>query len=333
MSYNSTATNPNLVDPAIVSLANETYEQLVAGPLDYKQFTYDDFQIENINADEYSSMSGLGAGALTLEGQTYGVDYLYDGYTKTLISRKYTKRLPFTEEFQYELRQKSMKAVIKSEKMTDAIMNALVLNWEQDFAKMFYLGAGTTFITGGDGVALISASHPSAKPGLAVQTNIVTAGAVSNPVLNATSLQAAFVQLDRMLDNAGQYMARSTDVALVVPRALEDAALRLKMSTYGPDSANLGLGLMAPQIVAKLGKTFKVLCLNHIPDAYANYWFVIDLGRMKRQVVKAVAWEPTLSPEFQAFDGVKHFMGSTLFGWNPVDWKWILGSTGVNPTA
>jgi len=329
----STGSNPNVVDPAIVEMANEALMQITAGPLDYKQFPMVDFQVENINADEYSSISGFGAGELTIEGQSYGVDYLYDGYDKTLAVRKYTKRAPFTEEFQYQLQRKSSAGVLKAMNMTKSLMQGLSLNWEQDFAKMFYLGAGTTFITGGDGVSLIASNHPSSKPGLATQDNRVTVGAVVNPVLNATSLGAAFVQLDRITDNAGVLVGRSTNVALVVPRNLEETALRLKFSAYGPDSANLGLGTVSPEIVARLGKTFKVLCLNHIPDAYNDYWFVVDLDRMAQQVVMAKAWEPRMLPVFRAFDGVDHFMTSTLFGPNPVDWRWVLGSTGANALA
>jgi len=309
----------------------EYKDQIVAGELDYKQFPMTDFQVENINADKYSSESGFGAGELTIEGASYGVDYIYDGYDKTLVVRKYTKRAPFTEEFEYQLRKKTQSGVIKSENMVKALIQGLVLNWEQDFAKMFYLGSGTTFITGGDGVALISASHPSAKPGLAVQSNIVTVNGTANVELNATSLKAAFKQLDRFTDNAGVLMSRSRNLALVVPRNLEDEAYRLKYSEYGPDSANLGYGQVSPMVRSKLGKTFKILCLNHIPDAYEDYWFVVDLDRMENQVVMAKAWDPRMLPEFQAFDGIKHFMTSTLFGPNPVDWRWLVGSTGANP--
>jgi hypothetical protein len=280
-----------------------------------------------------SSLSGFGAGALTIEGQTYGADYIYDGYKKTLIGRKYTKRAPYSEEFEYALRKKNQLGIIKLEKMTRGLMNGLVLNWEQDFAKMFYLAATTTFITGGDGVSLVNASHPSSKPGLAVQSNILSVGGVSNPVLNATSLKGAFLQLDRYLDNAGVLMRRSSKLALVVPRALEDAALVLKYSQYGPATSNLGLSSVSAPIMQKLGKNFEVLTLNHIPDAYNAYWFVVDLERMKDQVVIAKAWDPYIKPEFEAIDGVTHLMGSTLFGPNPLDWRWLVMSTGVNPTA
>ena len=330
MAVNSTASVANLVDPAIVRLADESLQQIMAKQIDYKQFPYTEFDVQNINADKWSSLTGFGAGTLTIEGQSYGVDYMYDGHDKTLVVRKYTKRVPFTEEFEYELRKKNQMAVTKLGSLVPGMMKGLVLNWEQDFAKMFYLGAGTTFITGGDGLSLINSAHTSTKPGLSTQTNIVTVGATSNPVLNSTSLRQAFIQLDRFLDNAGVLMGAALDVALVVPRNLADTAYRLKYSEYGPDSANLGYGTVGPTITSKLGKTFKVLTLNHIPDAYDDYWFVVALDRMKDQVVMAKCWEPSLRPEFEGIDGVKHLLSSTLFGPNPVDWKWLVGSTGAN---
>lgn len=333
MSANSTATNPNLVDPAIVKLFDESANQIVAGPLDYKNFPYTEFEVENINADKMSSMSGFGPGALTIEGASYGLDYMYDGFDKTLTVRKYTKRVPYTEEFEYALAKKNQMGVIKLTKMTKGMAQALSLNWEQDWAKLFYLGAGTTFITGGDGLSLVNAAHTSTKPGLATQSNIITVGGITNPVLNSTSLKAAWQQLDRFKDNAGQLMARGTNVALVVPRQLEEDAFRLKYSDYGPDTSNLGVGQVSPLIMSKTGKNFKVLTLNHIPDAYAAYWFVVDLDRMKDQVVMAKCWEPRMRPEFESIDGVKHLLASTLFGPNPVDWRWMAGSTGANATA
>lgn len=329
----STSTVANLVDPAIVRLADEAQEQIVAKGLDYKLFPYTEFEVQNINADKWSSLSGFGAGTLTIEGQSYGVDYMYDGFDKTLAVRKYTKRIPFTEEFEYELQKKNQMAVTKLATLVPGMMQALNLNWEQDWAKMFYLGAGTTFITGGDGLSLINSAHTSSKPGLATQTNIVTVGAVSNPVLNATSLRQAFIQLDRFLDNVGVLLGSAMDVALVVPRALADTAFRLKYSEYGPDTANLGYGTVGPMVMSKLGKSFKILTLNHIPDAYDDYWFVVALDRMKSQVVIAKCWDPSLKPTFQGIDGVKHLLSSTMFGPNPVDWKWIVGSTGANALA
>jgi hypothetical protein len=325
---NSTLTIPQVVDPAIVSAFDQVKYQ-ITNKSQYKMFPYKSYQIET-TGDKMSSLSGYGAGGLTIEGQTYATDYKYNGFSKTLVTRKYSKRVPYTEELDYFLKKRSAQGVYQVDSMVKGLVNGLNLNWEQDFAKIFYLGSGTTFITGGDGVSLMSASHPSQKPGLAVQSNIVTVGSTTNPVLEANSLRAAFVQLDRFKDDAGVLVSPSTNVALVTSRQNWETSFRLKNSEYGPDTSNLGFGIVSPTIMNAVGKSFKVLPLHHMPDAFANYWFVVDLDKMAEMLVMAYAWEPRMHDRLKDIDGVENILASTLFGPNPIDWRWIVGSTGAN---
>lgn len=326
---NSTLSIPQVVDPAIVSAFDQVKYQ-ISNNVQYKQFPYKEYEIETTN-DKMSSLSGYGPGGLTLQGQSYAVDYKYNGYSKQLITRKYTKRVPYTEELDYFLKKRSSMGVYEVDSMMRGLAGGLIQNWEQDFAKVFYLGATTTFITGGDGLALYSASHPSQKPGLAVQTNIVTVGATANPVLNATSLKQAFIQLDRFRDDAGVLVSPTTNLGLITSRQNWENAFRLKNSEYGPDTANLGYGQVSPTITAAVGKSFKVMPLHYMPDAFANYWFVADLDKMKDMLVMAYAWEPRIHERMKDIDGVENILASTLFGPNPIDWRFTAGSTGANP--
>lgn len=328
MANNSTLSIPQIVDPAIVSAFDQVKYQ-IANESQFKKFPFKEYEIET-TADKMSSLSGYGAGGLTIEGQSYTLDYKYNGYAKTLVVRKYTKRVPYTEELDYFLKKRSSMGVYEVDSMVRGLVNGLMLNWEQDFAKVFYLGQGTTFITGGDSVSLINASHPSAKPGLAVQSNIITVGATANVVLAATSLQTASIQLDRFTDDAGVLVRPVTNLCLIASRQLLETAFRLKMSEYGPDSANLGYGVVSPTISAALGKSFQVLPLHHMPDAYANYWFLVDMDKMREMLVMAKAWEPRIHNRMKDIDGVENILASTLFGPNPIDWRWIVGSTGAN---
>lgn len=327
---NSTLTIPQVVDPALVKAFDEVKYQL-SNKAQYKLFPFTEYQIET-TGDKMSSLSGYGAGGLTIEGQTYQSDYKYNGFSKTLVTRKYTKRVAYTEELDYFLKRRSSMGVYEVDSMIRGLAQGLVLNWDQDFAKMFYLGAGTTFITGGDGLSLINASHTSQKPGLAVQSNIITVGGTANVVMNTTSIKQAFIQLDRLKDNAGVLVSPVTNLAIVAPRQLLETAFRNKYSEYGPDTANLGFGQVSPTITNAIGKSFKVLPLHHMPDAYAAYWFVVDLDKMKDMVVMAKAWEPRIHERMKDIDGVENILASTLFGPNPIDWRWIVGSSGVNPT-
>jgi len=329
MANNSTLTIPQVVDPALVRAFDEVKYQITEKS-QYKMFPFTEYEIET-TTDKMSSLSGYGSGSLTIEGQSYAVDNKYNGFAKTLIVRKYSKRVPYTEELDYFLKKRSSMGVYQVDSMIRGLAQGLLLNWEQDFAKVFSLGQTTTFITGGDGLSLINASHTSQKPGLAVQSNIVTVGAVTNPVLNAESLKGAFIQLDRFKDNAGVLVSPTTNVALIASRQLLETAFRLKNSEYGPDTANLGYGQVSPTILAAVGKSFKVMPLHHMTDAFANYWFVVDLDKMKEMVVMAKAWEPRIHERMKDIDGVENILASTLFGPNPIDWRWIVGSTGANP--
>lgn len=327
---NSTMLLTQVVDPSLKKIFDESKNQLTTKS-QYTQFPFTEYQIET-TADKMSSLSGYGAGGLTLEGQIYTTDAKVQGYSKTLVTRKYTKRVPYTEELDYFLEKRSNMGVIEAGNMMKGLSQGLLLNWEQDFAKMFYLGQGTTFITGGDGLSLINANHTSGKAGAANQSNLVTVGATTNVVLNATSLQAAAIQLDRFRDNADTLMNPGTNKALICSRQLLENAFRLKVSEYGPDSANLGFGVVSPTITAATGYSIKVMPLHHMPDAYSAYWFLVDLDRMKEMVVLAHAWKPRILERMMDIDGVHNILASTLFGPNPLDWRWIAGSTGANPT-
>jgi hypothetical protein len=331
MALNSTLSIPQVVDPAIVSAFDEVKNQITQ-ELQYKKFPFKTYQIET-TADKMTSLSGYGAGGLTIQGQIYATDNKYNGYDKTMVVRKYTKNAPYTEELDYFLKKRSSTGVFQVDSMVRGLVDGLFLNWEQDFAKTFYLGQGTTFLTGGDSLALLSASHPARKGGVAVQSNLATLGAVTNPVLNADTLKAAMIQLDRFKDNAGVLVKPVTNLCLVASRQLLETAFRLKMSEFGPDTANLGYGQVSPTILAQIGKSFKVLPLHHMPDAYSNYWFVVDLDKMKEMLVMAYAWEPRLNEQLKDVNGVTNIMASTLFGPNPIDWRWLVGSTGANPVA
>lgn len=325
---NSIVSIPQVVDPAIKKAFDQVKYQ-ISQKTYYSQFPFRSYEIET-TGDKMSSLSGYGPGSLTIEGQSYALDFKYNGYDKTLVVRKYTKRIPYTEELDYFLKKRSSAGVYEVDSMLKGAVKGLYQNWEQDWAKMFYLGAGTTFITGGDSVALIASNHPSRKPGLSTQSNIVTVGAVTNPVMNAQSVRAAFIQLDRFKDDAGVLVAPSTNKALIVPRQQLELAFRIKLSEYGPDTAHLGYGEVSPTVTQQAGYSYKVIPLHYAPDAYANYWWVVDLDKMAEMVVMAKAWEPRMHDRLKDIDGVENILCSTLFGPNPIDWRWIVGSTGAS---
>lgn len=329
---NSTGTLSYVVDPAVVKAFDQSVDQLFT-KVQYKKFPFKEYQIET-ESDAMTSATGYGLGGLTIEGQVYQSDVKYNGYKKTFVTRKYTRRIQWTEELDYFIQQRSKKGVYEIDTITKGNAQALTGNLDVDFAKTLYLSQGTTFFTGADGVSLVNANHPSTKPGLAVQTNIATAGAVSNPILNAESLKQAMIQLDRFKDDVGQLMLPGEEIILCASRQLLDTAFRLKLSEYGPDTANLGYSAIGQTISQAVGRTITILPLHHMPDAYANYWFVMNKERMADMNLLAYAWYPRMQEIMVPYiDGTKNILASTRFGWNPINWRWLVGSTGANPLA
>lgn len=328
MPTGSTMLLTQVVDPSIRKMYDESVLQL-ATKAQYTQFPFTEYQIET-TSDKISSITGYGAGSLTIEGQVYTTDTKIQGYSKTLVTRKYTKRVPYTEELDYFLKKRSALGVIEVNNMMTGLAQGLLQNWEVDWAKMFYLGFGTTFITGGDGLSLFHAAHTSTKAGAATQSNLITVGATTNVVLAAESLRQACIQLDRFQDNTASLMTPGVNKAIIAPRQLLETAFRLKTSEYGPDSANLGFGVVSPTITQATGYSLKVMPLHYQPDAYSTYWYVVDLDRMKQMVYMALAWKPRILERMMDIDGVHNILSSTLFGPNPVDWRWVAGSTGAN---
>jgi len=324
----STMSLSQVVDPALIKMFDESRDQL-ATEAQYTMFPFTERQIEAEN-EKISRLSGYGLGGLTVEGQLYQVTTKVQGFEKTLVLRKYTQNAPFTEELDYFLKKRSSMGVLQVSSMMTGMASSLVQNWDTDWAKMFYLGFGTTFITGGDGLSLINAAHPSGTAGAPTQTNIITVGATANVALNATSLQAACVQLDRFRDNANTLMVPGKNKALITSRQGLEGAFRLKISEYGPDTANLGFGIVSPTISQAVGYSIKVFPLHYMPDAFQNYWFVVDLDRMKQMVFMAYMWKPRVSEKMVQLNGIDNILASTIFGPNPTDWRWIVGSTGVN---
>ena len=137
--------------------------------------------------EQVGGIAGAGYGTLTVEGQQYGSNELWREYPRAVTLRKYSSELRWTEEDIHWLQKANEQ---KRQMQIDAIasngLRQLVGNINRDVAKMFYLGNGTTFFTGGNSEALISASHTIRKTG-ATQTNVIT----SNPVLSTDAVQTA----------------------------------------------------------------------------------------------------------------------------------------------
>ena len=139
-----------LYDQAKLDLSNNVY-----GPsLGFTEYEPD------VPSEQISSISGPGYGVLTLEGQLYGSNELTKGYPVTLVMKKFTSELKWTEEDLHWLKKApSSKRAITFNSIPKYAVNALNGNLNLEACKVFYLGFGTTNLTGGDAVALFSSAH------------------------------------------------------------------------------------------------------------------------------------------------------------------------------
>lgn len=279
----------------------------------------------DVPAEQLAGISSPGYGQLTLEGQQYAANQLYREYPVTLTLRKYTSQLAWSEEDIHWLSKAN--AQKRENQFNDIASNGLlplVGNMNKDIAKFFYLGAGTTFFTGGDNVALYSASHPIRKTG-GVQSNILT----GSYALTANAVDAAIAQMNRFQAPSGVQMRKVRRLRIVVPVELETTAQQIITSIYGPGNGNLGLQKSSAQQLRARGIEIDYVVLPEIPTAYAAYWFVVDLDRAARRFYMAKAWDPRMNSTTDFNNGTFSVAASTLFGPVALGWQWTLYSPGT----
>lgn len=274
---------------------------------------------------QFDGVAGPGYGTLTIEGQQYGSNELWKEYPRVITLRKYTSQLRWSEEDVHWLSKANKQAQeMKVSSISSSGVRPLVGNINRDVARMFYLGNGTTFFTGGNSEALISASHTIRKTA-ATQTNIVT----SNPVLSTDAVQTAVNQMNRFKGMNDVQLQKVRRLRLVVPTDLEATAFQIKDSLYGPNNANLGLQRSSETFMAKRGIDFNVVTLPEIPSAYAAYWWLVDLDRAQDRFFLCWGWKPRMSQETIESSGEFAIDASAYFGPHALGWQWVIQSTGA----
>jgi len=164
-------------------------------------------------------------------------------------------------------------------------------------------------IAGPDAVGLASLVHPNSPSDTgATQANEGTLALTKDNV--RTTRQD---QMD-LKDDRGDILNIMPDM-LLVPPELEDDALVIMRSSLDPNSANNAVNPQAGR--------FTVVTWHYLTDS--NAWFMIDSGRMKRDLI----WYERVPVEFDKekdFDTLQaKFRAYMRYsrGWR--DWRWIYG--------
>ena len=283
----------DLADYRIRGIWNETNDQLSKN-LEYGYLGFKDI-IADAKDPQYENFSGLGRAKLTGEGEAYNREDIVSGYKVTISPTKYTQAVVITEEMlRYNLWPQMNDMTAYAANSVNQIVN-------ENAAKIFYLGFGTTFFTGGDGQALFSASHPM-KDG-STQSN--TLGAVP---LSYENLKVARQTLDRMYDDKGVPMQVCRNLRLIVAQENKETAEQVLRSIGNPDSANRVSNVFANGMG---GIDYKVA--SWIPAAYGKYWFLIDLDRASTMAKMVWGWRPRFDSDKVVNNGTKVYTASVSF--------------------
>ena len=318
---NTIQTLDAIVTPTVVALFNEANDQ-ISKNIQYKNLGYKDYE-PSFNAPAFQAVSGSTEAVLTLEGEAYSTEDLIQNYKTTITIQKYTKMMLITEEMVHWIQKGNKEYAQDFKDVVVACNNGLNAKVDIEAAKLYYLGFGTTFQAGGDGVALFAYNHPSPDSSVSTQRNIFGTTEGHLP-LTRESLTLALQRLNRFKDIRGIQMMKCLRPKLIIARENEENAKQILMSIQGPLTPNLGINPVAT-VNSKI--TYEVA--DWIPQTtYSTYWFLIDEDRAQKMLFMVWGWRPRVNSESNYSNGTLYKAGSVYFKPGFRDWRFAFGSKG-----
>lgn len=298
----------DLADPRIRKIWDEKQTQL-STRLEYGELGLTDYTAEILDT-KFENFTGLGIAQVTGERQPYDQQEIEQAAQVTITPVKFTVAISITEEMlRFNLWP-------KINNLVGASANAVNARIDTNAAKIFYLGFGTTFFTGGDGVALYSASHPMNDG--STQSN--TLGTVP---LSYDNLKTAIQRMDRFVDDKGIQLLPCTKLRLIVARENKERAEEVLRSIGNPDNAN-----RISNVFANGNGVIDYRVSHWIPNdsSYKYNWFVVDLERAAQMAYMVWGWKPKFDDDKVINNGTKVYTGSVMFQPGFQAWQWTIGS-------
>lgn len=308
-----------------ISAIFDTFQEEQSNELYYSELGLTDYE-PDVPDDKITDISGPGRGQITLEGNRYMGNAKTKGYPVTLVLRKYTYDIEWTEEDLHWLaKQSSSKRVSELRDAAQGAIQALQQNINEDTCKVFYLGHGTTFLTCGNSEALYG-SHTIKGTG-ATQYNNFGSGD-THRVLGPSAVVDAIAKMNRFQAHNGIQMKRCKTLRLLVSPENIATANQIIYSMYGPNNANLGLSQASKDALSTRKMSIEAIEVPDFPYAYRNYWFLNELNRSSKRAFMGWAWKPRVKRDETATQGVLRELGSTVFGPVVKGWQWTFSSKG-----
>jgi hypothetical protein len=314
----------DVVDAQVRAMFDNHAEEQ-SNELYYKELGLSDYE-PDVPEEKMQEMSGPGRGQITIEGQDYAKNSKVKGYPVTLTLRKYTFDLEWTEEDVHWLaKQSSSKRVSDLRDAASGAVQSLYQNINEDTAKVFYLGHGTTFLTVGNSEALYG-SHTLKGTGETQKNTFATGD--THRAFGPTALTDAISIMNRFKAHNGIQMKRVRSLKLLVATENIAVANQVIYSMYGPNTANLGLSQASKDALARRKMTIEATEVPDFPYAYRTYWSLVDTQRSTRRAFMAWAWKPRMTRDTIAKKGTLKMLGSSMFGPIVLGWQWTFGSKG-----
>lgn len=272
-------------------------------PLEYPQ--YMDVQTSKKAYEEDLLVTGFGYAAEKNEGGAYAEDSAKEGWTKRYTHRSLGLSFLVSEEaiednLYMQIGPKYAKALARSMQQTCEVYCANVLN-----------RATTAGYTGGDGVVLLSAAHPTIGAGN--QSNLIAAADFSE-----TSLEAALTLIRKMRDDRDLPIMVKPE-RVILPPDLQWTGRKVLQTPNTPFSADNTKNVVRDAI------STEPLIVTNLTDT--DQWFVKTdasdglkaFDRTKTVVPKATVDDSTGNIRYRARKRMSE-------GWT--DWRGVVGSPG-----
>jgi len=298
----TTGAHPKDLWPGVKAHFGATYDE---HPEEYSKCF--DLQTSNKSYEERVQYKGLGLAPVKTQGASVSFEDTSQGYTSRITNVTYAIGGIVTreaiEDGQYEnLANRIASHIAFSIRQTQENVGANILN-----------RADTAGYVGGDGVVLLSASHPEASGN---QSNTLSVAAD----LSESSLEDLLIQIMNAKDSKGLKISLAGK-KLIVPTSLSFEATRILDSDLRVGTANNDINA-----VRSMGMLPEGCIVNHyLTDTDA--WFV------KTNAQEGLIYQGRRAKEFgkdNDFDTENAKMKGTIrFGVGWADWRGVYGSVGA----
>ena len=275
----------------------------------YENQTAEIFETESSDRafEEEVMLGGFANASVKPEGQGVTYDDAQETYTARYTNETVALAFALTEEavednLYDKISTRYTKALARSMANTKQVKGSNIIN-----------NSTTAGYTGGDGVVLVSASHPTLSGN---QTNVLTTAAD----LNETSLEAALIQISQMKDERGLKIALR-GMKMILPVNLQFVAERLLNSAGRVGTADNDINAIKSMGMVPQGYVIN----NFLTDTDA--WYIKTDAPNGLKHFNRAPIRTAMEGDFDTGNVRYKARERYSFGWS--DWRGIFGTPGA----